>query len=526
MRPRYQVAAALLLMLPLLGDACVPDGRTGPNVSLRLNAVPAAMSSLLVVPPSGFVVNVSFTPTQAPVAPETLQVFDFLWGSAGVVDLTSALQPLAGGAVGVIPPELALAPGTHSLWAVVRDTAGVSSRAHIDFAVRTPPGGPPIGIGQIVWYDFESDRDATPGPDFAVDLQAFGLGSAVAPTLSAQIEADVIAATLGRVSGAYYAADPNGLGLDPVFVVFVAESPGGLPDVTQICVGGDAPGSATIGSILIDPGNSNRSSVECATIPATGIFPRGLLGYQGDTQFQRTFNGLRAQTGGVPVGQHLLDPIVLAAGFDRGTAPPDQVARYDLIQNAIDVIGRALGSILAHETGHALGLVPPGPPGGGLYGGSSGTNYAHDLTPAGAAPPENYLMKAGPTFTFSKLSGLAGEPLPFFSPLDFAYLRDRVILNSSITALWMPPSVFSVAPSHVTQSVTIVTIDGADFAAPPTVRCRNALYTYELIGETWVSSSQIRATVIKSQLPYGVYELEVRNPDGQTAILPAAITVY
>ena len=525
MHLRYQVAAALLLMLPLLGITCVGE-ETGPEVSLRLNAVPAAMSSLLVVPPSGFVVNVSFTPTRAPVVPETLQVLDYRWGTAGPFDLTSALQPLEGGAVGVIPPQLALAPGTHSLVAIVRDTLGVSSTAKIDFAVRTPPGVPPIGIGQIVWYDFKSDRDATPGPDFAVDLQAFGLGSAVAPTLSEQVEADVIAATLGRVSGAYYAADPNGLGLDPVFVAFVAESPGGLPDVTQICVGGDDPGGASIGSILIDPGNSNRSSIECATIPATGIFPRELLGYQGDAQFQIAFNDLRAQTGGVPVGEHLLDPIVLAAGFDPGAAPPDQVARYDLIQNAIDVFGRALGSILAHETGHALGLVPPGPPGGGLYGGSSGTNYAHGLTPAGAAPPENYLMKAGPTFTFSKLAGLAGEPLPFFSPLDFAYLRDRVILDSSITALLMPPRVFSVAPNQVTQSVAVVTIDGADFAAPPTVRCRNALYTYELIGETWVSSSQIRATLIKSQIPYGVYELEVRNPDGQTAILPAALTVY
>jgi hypothetical protein len=61
--------------------------------------------------------------------------------------------------------------------------AGQLPYAELAVAVRAPGAGPDR-TGQKIWLDFESDRDATPGPDFPVDLQAFGLGNAAAPVES------------------------------------------------------------------------------------------------------------------------------------------------------------------------------------------------------------------------------------------------------------------------------------------------------------------------------------------------------
>ena len=220
-----------------------------------------------------------------------------------------------------------------------------------------------------------------------MDLQAFGLGSAAAPLVSSWVLEDVKARVLDRVDEVYHDQPTNGLpGADPVAVAFSSTNPGS-GDVTRVCIGGEDPsGGITIGAILTDPKNSNRNSVECATLPPTGIFPRELLILAGEAAFQAVFDPLRPATGGVPVGEHPLDATVLAPGFDPGTASPAELARYDLVQAAIQGFADMLGSIVAHETGHALGLVPAGAPGGGLYGGTSGAELNHDVTPAGVSP--------------------------------------------------------------------------------------------------------------------------------------------
>ena len=111
-------------------------------------------------------------------------------------------------------------------------------------------------------------------------------------------------------------------------------------------------GGSTIGSILIDPNNSNRASVECASIPPTGIFPREILAYQNQYAFQTTFDPLMPSRGGVPVGVHPLDPIVLAPGFDPGGATPGELARWRAVTNAVQVFADALGFLMAD-------LLPP-----------------------------------------------------------------------------------------------------------------------------------------------------------------------
>jgi hypothetical protein len=487
------------------------------------------MNGLLVVPPSGFAVNVAITPGTHAIDPSYFLVYYDQWGGAyNALVPGIALAPDHRSAVGLFP-DMELGIGTFTLNAAVADVKGNWGAASIAFAVREfPAGAAPIRAGQQIWLDFASDRDAVPGPDFPVDLEAFGLGSPAAPALSALVEDRVIEAALDRLAGLYHAADPNGLGApDPVQVDFFADDPGPGGDVTRICVGGEDPsGGWTIGNIQIDPNNANRTSTECATIPPTGIFPRELLWFSGQAAFQQSLDPLRPAAGGTAVGEDPLDATVLDPAFDPATASPEAAARHQEIEAAIAAFGAALGTLIGHETGHALGLVPGGPPGGGLFGGTSGATSSHDVTPSGASPAENFVMNAGNTFTFARLAGLAGEPLAVFRPLDFAYLRDRAVVDAKVTGLYMPPRATSVSPTTVPPGQnTLLTVVGSDFRATPSMRIENGAFVAQLPGESFVSASEVRGWVLPSQALPGTYDLVIENPDRQTARLASAVTL-
>ena len=57
------------------------------------------------------------------------------------------------------------------------------------------------------------------------------------------------------------------------------------------------------------------------------------------------------------------------------------------------------------------------------------------------------------------------------------------------------------------------------------IRCINPSYTYNVTGEALLSSSQVKGWVNYSQILPGVYDVELRNPDGQISVLPAALTI-
>jgi hypothetical protein len=520
-RPRATAAVASILFTAVAATSCDPE--QGPVISATLNAVPAPQNALLVVPPHGFVVNVAYAPVDEPLDPSSLSVSAIPWDGSEPVDLTPWLTVGPTGAVGVVPFDASLTPpNTYSLSLRIKDTGNDAGAGRFDFAVRDFPNGKPLGPYQLIWYDFTIDRDGNGQPDFPVDLAAVGLGSAASPALSGVVEDDVIARILDRVTQVYWQSDPNGLGPDPVTIAFLLTPFAGA---TRICVGGAAPGSPNlIGSILIDPGNANRASDECGTLPPTGIFPYGMLSYASNYHFQAAFDPLMPSRGGVPVGEHALDAVVLDPGFDPGSATPAELARHQAIDTAVQRYADVLGSIVAHETGHAVGLVEPGAPGLGLFGGSLGEQFAHDVNPDGSVPVENYLMKAGPTVKFQHLAGLGGNPLPFLRPLDFAYLRDRAVVGVNVSALLPPPEVTSATPNPIIASAWLNAF-GSGFASLPRMRLVSATYTYELISESLVSPTQVRGLVSFSQIPGGTYTLEVTNPDGQVATGPLPILV-
>jgi hypothetical protein len=535
---RTFVLALVPLAVVLLGAECVVDSTSPPpgslvpsllppEVSITLNGVSDELNDLLIVPPVGFVVNIAWKQTQAAINFASFQVM--LSRDETFVVLRPTVPPSGAGSFSFVyeAPSPALAPGSYRIQVYVADVWGLSASAALPFAVRPLPSPPPIGQGQVVWFDFDADRDGVPGPDFAVDLEAFGLASPAQPGLSASVREAAISLLLDRVAEVYHDGDPARLGHpDPVEVTFTGTN-SGLPDTTRICVGGrDPSGSAIMGSIMIDPRNAIRNSVECGTIPPTGIFPREMINhYSGQASFRLLFDPLRPAAGGTPVGAHPLDAIVLDPGFDPGLATAEELARAEIIDNALLGLADALGSIMAHETGHALGLVPPGPPGGGLFGGSADSRYAHNVMPSGSSPSENLLMNSGGTFSFAKLAGLDGYPLPKLRPLNHAYLRDRIVIDAKVTAILPAPRITSVAPTSISSSIQLITVAGSGLAATPALRLRNASWVYDCTGEKWLSADQMTASVVKSQLLPGLYDLELTNPDGQIHVLAGAIEI-
>lgn len=518
----------VLLASVALGGTCSSGGANKPGLSLTLNNVPSTLNEIHIVPASGFVINVTFSETAAPIDPASFELYQQRWGDASIHQIDFLLSVDSSGAIGVLPSANALSDGTHTLLAYVRDTAGRSNSATFNFAVRDFSGSLPIGFNQVLFFDFDVDRDGDLAPDFPVDLESFGLGSAVAPTLSEAVAHDVRLTALQRAREAYQSPS-SGLALDSVVLAVTDYDPGipSILDTTRICVGGaDPSGVGIIGNIQIDANNGNRSSVECASLPLpTGVFPRELTVFSGQASYQNVFDPLVASRGGTPVGEHPLDATVLAMFFDYGSATSEEQDRFDDIESAIQAFGDALGSIMAHEAGHALGLVPPASPGVGLFGGQAGPEFSHAVEPDGSDPTPNYLMKAGNTFTFARLAGLGSESLPTFRALNWAYLRDRTRTDNSITQLLAPPAIDEVQPAVINTSAAQITVTGSGFAGIPVMQLVNPSYTYSIVGEANVDPETSTAWIIKSQVVPGVYDLTYANEDGQTFVLADSVTV-
>jgi hypothetical protein len=132
------------------------------------------------------------------------------------------------------------------------------------------------------------------------------------------------------------------------------------------------------------------------------------------TTFAQRFRPLCPDMGGIPAGAHALDTAVLAPDFDYATANSSERARWNTIMAAADDWATVIGIILAHEVGHSVGLVAPGPAPGGLFGDASLHN-----TFSGAAE----VMAASVGYE-------AMTTLDYgFRDLDLAYLRQRVLLQ-------------------------------------------------------------------------------------------------
>jgi hypothetical protein len=277
----------------------------------------------------------------------------------------------------------------------------------------------------------------------------------------------------------------------------------------------------------MDVHNISESQDECGSGAIFGIFPQALDNLWGsDTGFQAAFDPLMPSRGGTPVGEDPIDAVVMAPGFEPGTATSEELARLLTILNAADAFAQSIASVVAHESGHLLGLTAHGPTPGGLYGGDSGAATDHNVTPQGGVPAENYLMNQGGSFSFDEITGRYGSPLPAFRPLNWAYLRDRIALNNQVTGLFPPPTLTSVTPNPASipqgQQTAVVTLHGTDFLETPVVV---ELITAgdptpnDLLNVTFVNSETVTGVVNKFVVQPALYDVHLINADGQEVTL-------
>lgn len=404
--------------------------RTG-RLAILINGIPQRMARDVLLPNYGWVLQIRLPEDLDADAREGFMVMLRSERTGATIQIEDRFGYENGIATLTIPKSLGLSTGLLSVRAIFRDPTGKQFEDSRRIRIRSWFGGFPIGDRQVIHFDFEVDRDDDGVPDFLGDLERFGLASPGQRELAGAIAARIEARAIGRVEQAYDAThDPNQTGLprDPVHVRFRPTSdPGAL--ITRICVGGSDPAERdSVGHVRFDLRNEDKFSVECGGEPASGLFPAELEIYRDAGLYQEVLGPFLESLGGIPIGEHPEDSIVMLGETASEAGVGAESGRRADIDRAVAVFGDVLGSIMAHEVGHALGLVAEGRPGVGLFGGKEGDAYAHNLDAFGDRPVELWLMNSGRSFSFEELAGGAGGPLRF-RPLNYAYLRDRVVVS-------------------------------------------------------------------------------------------------
>lgn len=506
---------------------------TPPDLLVTLNDIPDDMNDLLVVPPEGFQITLLLdsaggsaidTSSLSLVSDQDIGTY------AAGTELRPRFQVTPTRAAWKIPAGSELARTTHYLQASIADVAGNITEVSYGFAVRDFAYGPPLGNLQTIFLDFGQDRSLGPEIDFLEDLRSFGLSSSADPAIESLMRDRLVGEIVARVHP-YYGRNSDGSpGPDAANVVFIDTAPGGT--YSRLCVGGESSlGAAFLGAATMDVNNMNESQDECGGGAIFGIFPQALDNlWGGDAEFQASFDPLMASHGGTPVGEDPLDTVVTAPTFDPGSATVEELTRWGVIENAVDAFAQTIASVIAHESGHLLGLVAHGPTPAGLYGGTTAAKTDHNVTPSGASPSENYLMNAGGTFSFNEMTGRNGSPLPVFRVLNWAYLRDRLVLNSQVTGLYPPPQISSASPNPLELDPPVsaqITISGDEFVETPWIDLlQEDLPTPRpLQNVIFVDPQTLQATANMYVVPAGVYDVRVTNPDGQEVTLVDGLEV-
>lgn len=412
---------------------------TAPTVTATINGIPEVRQEGLVVPPSGFTVDV----TTGDVASQ--------WVDMGTVELlfTGGQGPgaealLAQSRIGynsvqvTVPDELALAPGSWSLQVRARDLSGnVGQSTVLSFEVDAATGGAlPFERTQVVWVRTDLDRDGNGRSDFTDDMLRLGFASEDDPAgTNAWMERLLLDGILAKANHLYKRGN-RGEPLDAgsVMVRFSTREPIALPHM-QIALGGlDPDGDRTrafgaestgvLGRAYYDYRNDNPSERNTSVSPGLGVFPAEMYLYQGrihqqvypsyQTAFASAFLPICPAMGGTPAGSHPHDATVLSPTFDYASATASERARYNTVMSAADDWAAVIGVILAHEVGHSIGLVAPGAMPNGLFGDSSLHN-----TYASAAEV------MAPSVGYEAMTSLDYQ----FRDIDLAYLRQRILLR-------------------------------------------------------------------------------------------------
>jgi hypothetical protein len=200
--------------------------------------------------------------------------------------------------------------------------------------------------------------------------------------------------------------------------------------ISRIALGGDGDPAdqraGTFGRALID---WNNQDFEDDTVYGLGVFPTALVrAAMAQPIAAFLLASIRPDLGGTPFGGHPGDAHVIGIDGIPPNLPPiegidDRAFYYDLL---INFMALGLASVLTHEMGHSLGLVPYGPPPEGLFAG-----VAVDFVEAVA--PDAHIDTAGmnimQTGGSADVGAILGGEIPAFEPLSMAYLRRMLVVG-------------------------------------------------------------------------------------------------
>lgn len=340
----------------------------------------------------------------------------------------------ADGPGGAAPPsgltfESAALPASRDPFAEVDDWLVILSRDI--FSVTTEPNAD--GTVQV-WSTHEPDGDGS--PDLLDALYVLGLATPDNPEATELVRAHLVSAIRARTNrffglDAAGAPTPAGVRLrlwfegDPD-----APTPADHADgVSLIALGGDGSpadqAAGTFGRARLD---WNNQKADDNSVYGLGVFPtaaaRAVLGQQIGVLL---LADILPSRGGVAIGSRPEDSAFIGLDtFDGGALDSTTLRRAELYVLAIDLVSLALASILAHEIGHSLGLVPYEPPPLGLFAGVAGPSFLESFAPdAHIDTADLNIMQTGGSVNWA----LALSSDPAFNPLNWAYLRRQLVVG-------------------------------------------------------------------------------------------------
>jgi hypothetical protein len=500
-----------------------------PGLLITLNDIPDDENDLLVAPPDRFRITLHFDPDHgSAIDPASLRIHssEAIGNLPAGSELAAHFQVTPTRAVWEIPEDSELARTSHFLTASIRDLAGNETSQTYGFAVRDFEFGAPLGNLQIVFLNF--DRLGDGQRDFKESLRELGLSSTRDPELEQRIVDQLEIEIVGRVHGMYGRDRYGSPGPDAANTLFTWFDPQ-LPHAS-LCIGGEHPTTpAALGATPLDLDNITETEDLCAFYDF-GVFPHALDDVWGDDPlFQQVFGPLRPAQGGVPIGADPADTWLLDAGFDAQSATPAQRAREAQLRDALDAFAQIVAVGAAHEVGHTLGLSAPGPAPGGLFGGTQGVSFQHDVTASGESPSGNFIMNFGGDFTFAEITGREGNAPPHFRPIGWAYLTNRLVRNAQIVSLDPAPRLFELTPNPVRYGdahTATITLHGEHLGNAQLVDLKMAgRPPVPLIDWSVVDDQTLTGQIHILFAPPGLYDVRVTNDDQQTSQLSAGLQV-